>query len=60
MIRVLLVDDQPLIRGGIRALLEIEPGIEVVGEAEEGAAAVDLARSLRPDVVLIQRQAISR
>ena len=53
MIRVLLVDDQPLIRGGIRALLEIEADIDVVGEASDGAGAVELAGSLRPDVILM-------
>jgi DNA-binding NarL/FixJ family response regulator len=53
MISVLLVDDQPLIRGGIRALLEVEPDIDVVGEAADGAGAVDLAGSLRPDVILM-------
>ena len=53
MIRVLLADDQPLIRGGIRALLEVEPEIEVVGEAADGAGAVASAAALRPDVVLM-------
>jgi DNA-binding NarL/FixJ family response regulator len=53
MIRVLLADDQPLIRGGIRALLEVEPEIEVVGEAADGAGAVASAAALLPDVVLM-------
>ena len=52
MIRVLLVDDQPMIRAGFRALLEAEDDIEVVGEAGDGAQGVRLAASLRPDVVL--------
>ena len=53
MIRVLLADDQPLIRAGLRLLLETEDGFEVCGEAADGRQAVGLARSCRPDVVVM-------
>jgi DNA-binding NarL/FixJ family response regulator len=53
MIRVLLVDDQSLLRMGFRLILEAEPGIEVAGEAADGATGVSMAAALRPDVVLM-------
>jgi DNA-binding NarL/FixJ family response regulator len=52
-VRVLLVDDQPLIRLGFRMVLEGEPGIAVVGEADDGVEAVELAATLDPDVVVM-------
>src|SRR2546428_832846 len=52
-ITVLLADDHTLVRQGFRALLEAEPDIAIVGEAETGRQAVQLAKKLRPDVVLM-------
>jgi NarL family two-component system response regulator LiaR len=52
-IRVVLVDDHAVVRKGLRALLEREPGIEVVGEAESGERAVEVQERVRPDVVLM-------
>jgi DNA-binding NarL/FixJ family response regulator len=53
LIRVVLADDQLLVRSGFRALLDAEDGIEVVGEATDGAEAVHLAAELHPDIVLM-------
>jgi DNA-binding NarL/FixJ family response regulator len=52
-IKVLLVDDESLVRSGFKLLLELEDGFAVVGEASDGAAAVHQARATRPDVVLM-------
>ncbi|MDY0811674.1 response regulator transcription factor [Kitasatospora purpeofusca] len=52
-IRVLLVDDQPLVRRGLSLILSPDPSVEVVGEAEDGERAVALAHRLRPDVVVM-------
>ncbi|MGO4690625.1 response regulator [Glaciibacter sp. 2TAF33] len=56
MTRVLLVDDQELVRAGFRIILQSEPGIDVVGEAANGADAVRLARELAPDVICMDIQ----
>jgi len=53
MIRILVVDDQPMIRAGIRAILDSEPDMSVVGEAENGRMAIDRCRVLHPDVILM-------
>ena len=53
MIRVLLVDDQDLVRTGVRMILETESDLEIVGEARNGGEAVAMARRLRPDVILM-------
>jgi DNA-binding NarL/FixJ family response regulator len=52
-IRVLIADDEALVRGGFRVLIDTEPGMVVVGEAADGATAVALARQTHPDVVLM-------
>jgi len=52
-IRVLIVDDQALIRAGFRMILDAQPDLEVVGEAADGSTAIEAVRTLRPDVVLM-------
>ena len=52
-IRILIADDHPVVRKGIKALLSTEPGLEVVGEAADGEQAVTKARTLKPDVILM-------
>src|SRR5918998_4331464 len=52
-IRVLITDDHKVVRRGLRGFLELDPGLEVVGEASNGEEAVELARCLEPDVVLM-------
>ncbi|WP_433890598.1 response regulator [Streptomyces sp. CA-111067] len=53
MIRILLADDHPVVREGLRAMLDAEPDLEVVGEASSGPQAEALSASLRPDIVLM-------
>jgi DNA-binding NarL/FixJ family response regulator len=53
MISIILVDDHPLVREGIKGMLAASPDIEVVGEASNGPDGVELARRLRPDLVLM-------
>jgi DNA-binding NarL/FixJ family response regulator len=52
-IRLLIADDHPLVRSGLRSMLQREPGVEIVGEARNGREAVELCRSLEPDLVLM-------
>jgi two-component system nitrate/nitrite response regulator NarL len=52
-VRILLADDHPIFRDGLRRLLEAEPGFRVVGEASDGAEAVAMAKKLRPDLLLL-------
>jgi NarL family two-component system response regulator LiaR len=52
-VRVLIVDDQEYIRRGLKAFLGDEPGIEICGEASNGSEAIDMAKKLRPDVVIM-------
>ena len=52
-IRLVIVDDHPVVRDGLRGMLESQPDFEVAGEASDGSAAVSLAESLKPDIVLM-------
>jgi DNA-binding NarL/FixJ family response regulator len=53
LLRVLIADDEALVRGGFRVLIDAEPGMVVVGDVGDGAAAIELARQTHPDVVLM-------
>jgi len=53
MIKILLVDDHKLVRSGIRRILDADPGIDVIGEAQNGEDAIRMARELKPDIVLM-------
>src|SRR3954453_1952926 len=53
MVRILLVDDHAMLRDGVRMVLEAHPGFEVVGTADNGVEAVELAHSLRPDIAVL-------
>jgi DNA-binding NarL/FixJ family response regulator len=55
-IRILLVEDQTLMRQGLRTLLELEPGLKVIGEAPDGQAGVKMALQERPDIILMDVQ----
>jgi DNA-binding NarL/FixJ family response regulator len=56
MIRVVIADDQPLVRSGLRMILEAEPDIEIVGEAADGVEAVDVVSAEHPDILLLDVQ----
>ena len=56
MIRLLIADDHPVVRDGLSAMFAAEPGFEVVGQAGDGAEAIQLAETLRPDVILMDLQ----
>src|SRR2546425_6481982 len=55
-IRILLVEDQTLMRQGLKTILDLEPGLQVVGEASDGEAGVQAALGLRPHVILMDGQ----
>ena len=55
-IRLMLADDHVVVRSGLRMLLDVRPDIEIVGEAENGREAVEKAKTLRPDVILMDIQ----
>jgi DNA-binding NarL/FixJ family response regulator len=55
-IRLVIADDHPVVRDGLRAMLDTQPDIEVVGEATTGAEALAMVRYLRPDLVLMDLQ----
>jgi DNA-binding NarL/FixJ family response regulator len=52
-LRILMVDDHPIVLAGLKALVQADPGLEIVGEARDGRSALRLAASLRPDVVVL-------
>jgi NarL family two-component system response regulator LiaR len=53
LIRILIADDHELVRKGLMALLSVKPGVEVIGQAKDGIEAVELAHSLKPDIILM-------